>query len=721
MAKNCKANITILDKGTISVPLGQESDDIYKLDNIYKIIGENPEIQALLNSTKSINRPNRYEINKIDDNTQFPLSNTTVKEVANMYGGKLATLYSKIDAVPEENLLLLNTKFTFDGFSTAGLYSKEVDGITRKVTILNGDINNIANYLAYHYIINKQLENPDLKAIYTNLKGVDEYKTSLMEFLKYYFFDTKARISIDKALKKNGTNVLNELITSWIDDDTKYPSLASPEVKEFIDNLTNGYISRKSLDEFKLKYNLSNDEEAIRFLNYRGANLITIYKDENVIVFESNKTGELGIPSNSVYINNIVNDYVDYKEGYKIYRVQKNNKTLYFISNIEINRLTNKIVSFNSVEDAINDFEKRYRLRPLENCKLNVKANDKVACKFYKFPDKFYTDWVFDKNWSKKAYSDVYKEYKIRYKKLFENHPDWLNTITIPYNLLVLLSIKSQNSYNYMKKDKPIDLVPNVRSSAIISEDINQTISAFESLMNIHTLPYIVNDDLSLTESETPLNSTLFTNNTVFSNNRDQVNDLFTLIKYLQDTLGVKINLTNTYSSKMLIGSNAKAYIYNGEIYVNIDRATNADLIHEYGHLILGTIKQVDNGLYQALINSITESPSFKEEFTNVQISYPGRAYQDLLEEVYCNMFGQYVGGNIEKFNKIITVMFGLTTKPEDINSVATMTFNDLIQTYGSTVFKSTNYNLMQSSLSRKNANIIEKGIKEGQIKEKCQ
>jgi len=721
MAKKCEANITILDKGTISVPLGQESDDIYKLDNIYRIISENPEIQALLTSTKPLNRPNRYEVNKLDDITQFPLSNTTVKEVANMYGGKLAALYSKIDAVPEENLLLLNTKFTFDGFSTAGLYSKEIDGVTRKLTILNGDINNIANYLAYHYIINKQLENPDLKAIYKNLKGVDEYKTNLVEFLKYYFFDTKARLNIDKVLKKDGVNVLNELITSLIDNDTKYPSLTDPTVQTFLDNLTDGYISRKDLDEFKLKYNLSNDDEAIRFLNYRGANLITIYKDENVIVFDQDKKETLEIPSNSVYIKDIINDYVDYKEGYKMYRVQKNNKTLYFISNIEVNKLGNKTILFDSAEDAIADFEKRYRLKPLEDCKLNIKTNDKIACRLYKFPTKFYTDWVFDKNWSKKPYSDIYKEYRIKYKKLFEDHPDWLNAITIPYNLLVLLSIKSQYSYTYMKQDKPIDLIPNVRSNAIIEEDIRQTKTAFTDLMNIKTLPYIVNEDLSLTESETPLNSTLFNNNTIFNNNRDQVNDLFTLTKYLQNTLGVKINLVNTYSAKWLTGTDAKAFIYNGEIYINIDKATNADLIHEYGHLILGTVKQVDNGLYQVLITSITASPEFKNQFANVKISYPGRAYQDLLEEVYCNMFGQYIGGNVGKFNKIITIMFGLMTRPEDISNVATMTFSDLIQAYGSTVFKSTNYNLMQSSLSRKNANIIEKGIKEGQIKEKCQ
>ena len=220
MSKKCTAKIYLQSQPEeILVDLGQfEEDNVnnaYKLDSIYKTISEDATIQDLLKSTAAINRPNKYEIKGIDDSTNFPISNTTVGEVANMCGGKLATLYNSVMGdIPEQNLLLVNSKFTYDGFATAGIYEKQIDGVTRRLTILNGNINNITNYLTYHYIIAKQLNNKDLRAIYSNLKGVDEYKgtdsdADFKEFLKYYFFDTKARIFIDRALRKDGVNVFD--------------------------------------------------------------------------------------------------------------------------------------------------------------------------------------------------------------------------------------------------------------------------------------------------------------------------------------------------------------------------------------------------------------------------------------------------------------------------------------------------------------------------------
>lgn len=735
MSKNCIAKI-LLQGQQVEVDLGEfenkDIDNAYKLDSIYKtIIDGSTEIRDALESTKPINKPNKFDIREMDDSTSFPLSNTTVGEIANMYGGKLATLYSKIPGgVPEENLLLLNSKFSFDGFSSAGLYEKKIGRTTRKLTILNGSVDSITNYLTYHYILLAQFKNKDLRAIYANLKGVDEYKGSnFEEFLKYYFFDTKARVAIDKALRKNGTNAFDDVVVKLINNDTQYPSMeGSEEISTLINNIKKtGYISRTELNNFEEKYKLKTDLEAIRFLNYRGANLITIYKDDNVLVFDKDKSLEkLNIQSGSVYIKDIINEWVDYKEGYKIYKVPRDGKSLYFITNVEINNgesLNGKIL-FDTADEAIADFEKRYRSRLLKDCKLKVKPGDKITCRLYKnFISRVYKNWVFDKDWENKTYSDMYKNYKIRYRDLFAQHPDWLDAIAIPNNLLILLSIKSKLSKKYMDS-KPDTLVPNVRSSEMIQEDYRETEKAFNELMQLSITPYTVNDKGEFVES-TPSNNTNFEKNTIFDNTRNQVNDLFTLIKSLQDRLGVKINITNNYSAKILIGiDTAKAFVYNGEIYVNIDRATNADVIHEYGHLILGTIKQCNYSLYKSLISSAEKSDYFSEMLMMMRLNpnYASRAYQDLVEEVYCDIFGEYISKNPGDFEKIIKIIFGLRSNidKDDLGEIANMNFNDLINRYGSTIFESNGFDFSESFKSRKDANIIEKAIKSGLVIENC-
>lgn len=40
------------------------------------------------------------------------------------------------------------------------------------------------------------------------------------------------------------------------------------------------------------------------------------------------------------------------------------------------------------------------------------------------------------------------------------------------------------------------------------------------------------------------------------------------------------------------------AFIYNGEVYLNVDRATTADSLHEFAHLIMGSMKRTNPGLY---------------------------------------------------------------------------------------------------------------------------
>ena len=118
----------------------------------------------------------------------------------------------------------------------------------------------------------------------------------------------------------------------------------------------------------------------------------------------------------------------------------------------------------------------------------------------------------------------------------------------------------------------------------------------------------------------------------------------------------------------------------------------------------------------------IASTDNFSKEFMKVKSSqsYVNRAYQDLLEEVYCNMFGEFISGDLTNFKKIIRAMFGLCSNSYDLNEISGMSFNTLIERYGSTIFDPQKFNLKESYKSRKDANIIEKAIQSGLVTEKC-
>lgn len=100
---------------------------------------------------------------------------------------------------------------------------------------------------------------------------------------------------------------------------------------------------------------------------------------------------------------------------------------------------------------------------------------------------------------------------------------------------------------------------------------------------------------------------------------------------------------------------NAKAFIKDGMVYININSATAADTLHELSHLVLAAMKFSDDKMkrqtYYNLVASMRDKSIVPEErfneITKAYIGNDGLITSDVLEEVLANEFASYLNGEI--------------------------------------------------------------------------
>lgn len=83
------------------------------------------------------------------------------------------------------------------------------------------------------------------------------------------------------------------------------------------------------------------------------------------------------------------------------------------------------------------------------------------------------------------------------------------------------------------------------------------------------------------------------------------------------------------------------AFIYNGEIYINLDRDSLDSPIHEMFHMFVGSLRFTNPKLYKSLIDSIQTLPSYNQ----LVEKYPGRTRNDVNEEILVTEVSKYLTG----------------------------------------------------------------------------
>lgn len=115
-------------------------------------------------------------------------------------------------------------------------------------------------------------------------------------------------------------------------------------------------------------------------------------------------------------------------------------------------------------------------------------------------------------------------------------------------------------------------------------------------------------------------------------------------VEYFNDKFGIDINTMsqtelNDFGKQNNIDvKNARAFIYNGQIYINSSNANVSDVFHEMAHIFLGVLKAKYPDSYQAIITKYQQSPKFKNNFKYIDVTYNNFAMQDKLEECVVDM-----------------------------------------------------------------------------------
>lgn len=173
------------------------------------------------------------------------------------------------------------------------------------------------------------------------------------------------------------------------------------------------------------------------------------------------------------------------------------------------------------------------------------------------------------------------------------------------------------------------------------------------------------------------------------------------------------------------IASTAKAFVYDGKIYINTDLATLDSSIHELLHIFLGSMRYTDPNLYFNIVTQAQQFPSFN----NIAELYGDRTMLDLCEEVFVEEFSKYMSGissAIDSLNQssISKLIYNIN---RTLDSVLMGNFsvqscedgNTLIELAEKTQSKILNTNY-HGKVSRQVSNLKSKLLKTGELTEEC-
>ena len=92
----------------------------------------------------------------------------------------------------------------------------------------------------------------------------------------------------------------------------------------------------------------------------------------------------------------------------------------------------------------------------------------------------------------------------------------------------------------------------------------------------------------------------------------------------------------------------AFGFVRNGEIYINVDRAGDDTVIHEFGHLYLADAKNNNRLAYYALLEKVKDTALWKE--MRKWTAYVNKIGSDFDEEILATMIGNYYKAGFENY-----------------------------------------------------------------------
>lgn len=138
--------------------------------------------------------------------------------------------------------------------------------------------------------------------------------------------------------------------------------------------------------------------------------------------------------------------------------------------------------------------------------------------------------------------------------------------------------------------------------------------------------------------------------------NTPTIESMNNAVDYFNKTFGLSIKVLSREELLELSKDNnlklenkldsVKAFVLNGEIYINGTTADISDLFHEMSHIFLGVLKVKYPNTYKNVINSYIKSKKFSQNFNYINRTYRNLSHQDKLEETVAEIIAN------QMFNK---------------------------------------------------------------------
>lgn len=686
-------------------------------------------------------------IQESDFDKDIPVGNATIEQAAHIASypepsrllGKLMQLGANINL---QNVLLSTAKFSWGDRTPFRTFVKG----DKSITILRPDKDSVSTFLrsqitqqAYKNLDRQtkdflwgtlsaalaSLEVSDIRRPSKIIKAIENSTDPGLEFIRYFYSSSQ----FAKALKQTRSyydvsKVLNdlvgdELVDSLVEDD--------PTIREFAQLISDGSISVEQMNKFQEQLGVNDPVSAVQELNNRikyGPYFEISFLGRDQIIFKKAKRKPLLEMSvvNSEYYGEQVTPIATIG-GYNV--VEYNGK--YFISD-KILTTTEDLGSkpFNSLNHARGFIESvlaresigatSYRNKvkqgdtTFQSRKKDLNVGDRFVVtdvelgEYNNYPgNKMLSTWKF------KEFFTKIKEHPL-WKHVIENLSkegiDIESVLTTPEKAETFLALQDKLVDMDRYKELYNRSTPKIDTPEKIEFSTNLARAALNAIQNAKEVVYEIVEkngtkyrvEKVLPKREIPV----FTKKTASFKQ-----ELVTISDYLQNVFGVKTNLVTSkdiadkFKSIIPNASRVNAFIFNNEIYINVDKATTADALHEYAHIVMGTIKRNRPELYYGLLERIEEHPMYSLKLQ----AFDGdkRARTDINEEIFVDIFGEYCARRMNPwFNDKTVQMDALKEKfrqgtqkvlqtGEDISSESVgrllhMSISDIMSEFGSTL-----------------------------------
>ena len=205
---------------------------------------------------------------------------------------------------------------------------------------------------------------------------------------------------------------------------------------------------------------------------------------------------------------------------------------------------------------------------------------------------------------------------------------------------------------------------------------------------------------------------------------------------------GIKIHETSDselsqWQDMIPAESLVNAFIYNGEIYINTDRASVDAPIHEMMHLLIGSLRFTNPAFYQQMISVVEQLPIYNQLLK----LHPNRSRNDVNEEIFITEVSKHLTGMNSLLSQLSSkelyeidynirrvldsmLMGDVSTKSLSNDLLYASTLKQLTKMVNSNAMNSTfkgTFNEENSALHRKLNNRKADLIKQGILEEICE